>query len=333
MANATKSKNGECGKCKTEFTKGKGNEGMHCDLCEEWFHLVCTDVPEVLYKAMSKYPVKAVKWLCDNCEKTFMESAAELKKKQESMEREMEKMGKEMVEMQNKMIECNNKLNERMNAFEAEMVGMKGEIREAERGGKEGRKVENQTSGRQPKADTVGREEGANEGEDNEGWQPVSRKRERDLQVQVVETMEREKRKNNVIIMGLSEEMDDKQTEDFIVEMMGTIVDADVHLKVHGRIGKKPDGDKKRPVKIEVRETTVRRTILQKAANLKKEQKYERIYVSPDLTKKQQEEDKTLRDKVKEFRSQGMEGVKINKGCVVREVQGGRKEILYNPNQ
>ena len=47
----------------------------------------------------------------------------------------------------------------------------------------------------------------------------------------------------------------------------------------------------------------------------------------PDLTRKQQEEDKQLRDKLKEFRGNGMEGIKISKGCIVKE-EGSDREVL-----
>jgi len=162
----------------------------------------------------------------------------------------------------------------------------------------------------------------------------VNRKREREFQAQVVETMDREKRKNNIIIMGLNENMTEKEMEEFIGEMLGAILETEeAELNVQGRIGKKLDGEKRRPVKVEIRDAAVRRKIIQKASNLKKEPKYEKIYISPDLTRKQQEEDKALRDKVKEFRNQGMEGVKISKGCVVQEGPGGKREVLYSPSQ
>lgn len=335
MANAKVNNGGECGKCHVDFGKEKGkgaNQAMICDLCEKWFHLECTTVPEALYKVISKFEVKAVKWLCEKCDRTFVESAAELKKKQESMEKELEKMGGQMAEMQAKLDEDNRKLKERMDGLEAEMTGMKNEIRDAGREVKE-RVMEKVSTDRQVNG------EGGRAGEEsreagNEGWRVMNRTKERELQMQVVETMEREKRKNNIIIMGLSEEMNEKETEEFIGEMLGVILETEeVELKVHGRIGKKQDGDKKRPVKVEIKDATVRRRIIQKASNLKKETKYEKTYISPDLTRKQQEEDKALRDKVKEFRNQGMEGVKISKGCVVQEGQGGKKEVLYTPNQ
>src|SRR5277367_6584564 len=129
--------------------------------------------------------------------------------------------------------------------------------------------------------------------------------------------MERDKRKNNAVIMGLNENLSDTETKDFLEGMFCKIMDNErSKFEVKGRIGK--TGDKCRPLRIEFEEPVYKRGILKKANTLKQESKYERIYICPDLTRKQQEEDKTLRDKVKEFRNQGMVGVKINRGCVVK---------------
>ena len=326
-----------CGKCNAEFSKGKKkDQAMQCDICDKWYHMECTDIPEALFRAMSKHDVKTVKWLCEKCNVTFTENVAGMREKQAGMEKEIEKMRREMEGMKEKMKEDNQKLNERMERYEAEMVGVKSEIVDAGKGGKTGRgfsgTVKQGLTEKELNADIGGRVEQTSGAED-EVWQEVERRRERELHAQVVETMEREKRKNNLIIMGLSEEMSDTDTKQFVAEMLSTVLETEeVEMTVHGRLGRK-ESDKRRPVRVEISDAAARRTILKKATNLKKEPKYEKIYVSPDLTRKQQEIDKALRDKVKVLRSQGIEGVKINKGCVVKEANGGTREILYNPNQ
>ena len=310
---------------------------MQCDICEGWFHLECTDVPEGLYKAMTKHAVSTVKWLCEQCEETFEESIADRKGYEERREKEMDKMRTQMEEMKEKMKEDNRKLNERMERCEAEMVGVKSEIVDVGKGLKTGRgfagAVRKGLTEKELNADLGGRAEQTSGAEDNDVWEEVDRRRERELHAQVVETMEKEKRKNNLIIMGVSEEMNEKETEGFVAEMLSTIVGTEkVEMKVQGRLGRK-ESDKKRPVRVEITDAVARRTIMKNATNLKNEPKYERIYVSPDLTRKQQEMDKTLRDKVKALRAEGIEGVKISKGCVVKEANGGKREVLYNPNQ
>ena len=56
---------------------------------------------------------------------------------------------------------------------------------------------------------------------------------------------------------------------------------------------------------------------------------FEEIFVVPDLTKLQQEEDKKLRDKLKEIRESGRKQAKIEKGEIVEEVEG-KKEVLFS---
>ena len=148
------------------------------------------------------------------------------------------------------------------------------------------------------------------------------------MQIQMVEIMERDRRRNNLIIMGIEESKTDQEVEAMIREMITEVTDKDtVEMVVKGRIGKSND-KKSRPIRVEIESPAARRLILKKASTLQKNKTFERIYVVPDLTRKQQEEDKLLRDKLKELRGNGMEGIKISKGCIVKE-QGTERKILF----
>ena len=87
-------------------------------------------------------------------------------------------------------------------------------------------------------------------------------------------------------------------------------------------------GGKPRPLRINIRIPAERRKLLYQTKRLRDMKEYEKVYISPDLTRLQQEEDKHLRDKVKEFKQQGLSNVKIVRGQVVSETDG-RKEILF----
>ena len=56
-----------------------------------------------------------------------------------------------------------------------------------------------------------------------------------------------------------------------------------------------------------------------------------RIFISPDLTRKQAEEDRKLRLKLKEIRMKGevLHGVKISKGRIVGRVDS---HVIYDPS-
>jgi len=59
---------------------------------------------------------------------------------------------------------------------------------------------------------------------------------------------------------------------------------------------------------------------------------FENIYVCPDLTRNQQEDDKNVRDQVRDFRGkEGHERVKIVRGQVVGYADG-KEEVLYKRN-
>ncbi len=147
--------------------------------------------------------------------------------------------------------------------------------------------------------------------------------------MQMAEAMERDKRRNNLIIMGLEEGKTEQETEKKIREMIADMTDKEIYIEIEvkGRIGKINEKSA-RPVRVEVESPEERRLLLKKAITLKNNKKYEKIYVVPDLTRKQQEEDKQLRDKLKEYRRQGMQGIKISRGCIVKE-EGSGREVLF----
>ena len=146
---------------------------------------------------------------------------------------------------------------------------------------------------------------------------------DREFQVQLNEAMERDKRRKNVVIMGLVEDDNLVKTQGFISKMLEGLAKEEVGFEVLGRVGK-VSGDRARPVRVCVEDTNVRRIILKNAALLKSDKLYEKVYISPDLTRMQQGDDKKLRDLVKQYRGQGMMGVKISRGDIVREDSTGR---------
>jgi len=87
------------------------------------------------------------------------------------------------------------------------------------------------------------------------------------------------------------------QTKELIGSILKVLLQDDVEFTVLGRVGK-VDGANIRPVRICIEDADIRRKLLKKASSLTNNNKYEKIYVSPDLTSKQQEEDKNLRELV-----------------------------------
>jgi hypothetical protein len=143
----------------------------------------------------------------------------------------------------------------------------------------------------------------------------------KDIRMGVVEELEREKRRTNLVLMGVPEG-DDGEGREIVTDVVnGLVPEVKVEFVIVGRIGKK--GNVARPVRIRVDEQGHRRKLLARAKDLKGKEGLDKIYIMPDLTRLQQQEDKALRDEVKRLRTAGETGVRIEKGVVVIRKQIG----------
>jgi nitrogen fixation/metabolism regulation signal transduction histidine kinase len=138
----------------------------------------------------------------------------------------------------------------------------------------------------------------------------------KDIRMGVVEELEREKRRSNLVLMGVPEEGEWGEGREIVLDVVnGLVPEVNVEFVIIGRIGKK--GNAARPVRIRVEDQGHRRKLLSRAKELKGREGFQRIYIVPDLTRVQQEEDKALRDEVRRLRVAGENGVRIEKGVVV----------------
>ena len=148
------------------------------------------------------------------------------------------------------------------------------------------------------------------------------------MRVQVNEASDRDKRKNNLMVMGLPDG-DLGKTKDDIQKVLDHLchdVEEVITALEFEMVGK--PGSQKGPVRIVFRTLEDRKDILVKAKELKKDKNFEKVYIMPDLTKMQQEEDKKLRDKLKDIRSAGESEAEINKGQIVK-FSGGHRQVLF----
>jgi len=136
----------------------------------------------------------------------------------------------------------------------------------------------------------------------------------------------------NLIIHGVPEK-DAEQDIDQVTEILGTglHMDYDRHISSVMRIGKL-DENKPRPIRIVIKSMDGKKEILSRAKDLKNVEDFKRMFISPDLTRKQQKVDKELRTELKKFREQGETAAKIKYGKIVKNV-GGREEVLFQTAQ
>ena len=95
------------------------------------------------------------------------------------------------------------------------------------------------------------------------------------------------------------------------------------------RVGRLIEG-KLRPVRVVIKSLDGKREILARAKHLKEHDKFKRMFISPDLTRKQQEVDKTLRVELKRLREGGEPEAKIKAGKIVKNLREEGKRCCFN---
>ena len=105
-------------------------------------------------------------------------------------------------------------------------------------------------------------------------------------------TLEIERRRSNLIFHGVKEEDNDDEVRHLIEEILrsGLNLDHNRHIEEVCRIGKRASG-KIRPVCIKTKSEESKVEILQRAKQLKNHVTFKKVFITPDLTRKQQEVD------------------------------------------
>src|SRR6267154_2579412 len=315
-----------CGTCKNEVVGSE--KAMQCDLCNRWVHNVCCSMPDDLYKALVKNEKKntGVKWFCKVCELHFGKLKLEIKavaERQVMVESKQISMEVGLVEVKREVVELKNEFKEFIKAsqhsakrdsdkVEDELEGIKGEI----------------TGMKKSYSEIIVQGSSVTGAETGIGG---SNAPSRSIKVEVSEVMEREKRKNNLVIFGIDKTHDEMATRAKVNEIINVVGLEESKIKYFGRVGRVVAGSKPRIVRVVCEDAETKRRFLKVANRLKTTENFANIYIAMDLTKVQQGQDKILRDKLKEFKEVHKEA-KINNGEIVVFEEGNRK-VLFSSHQ
>ena len=313
----------KCVECNEEVKAG--DKAMECDICKNWTHIKCGKVSASMYgelkKAASGMTCQGIKFLCAKCEKVFVTMKADIIKmleKQEVMEKKQEGLSMGLGAVRKEVDELKaliKKANEqKVMEDDPEKVKVVEEIGD----------IKIQIGELKKKYSDATRVEGA-EGIIVRSSHQISDTKI--IQGEVSEMMERDKRKNNLVIFGIMETDDESVTRGKVNEII-TVTGMDVNkVKYFGRVGRRTQDGKHRVVRVVCDDMETKRAVLKGANKLRMTTGYERTYISPDLTKCQQEMDKKLRDALREIRKDHKEA-KISNGEIII-MNGGEREILF----
>lgn len=286
----------KCGECKKVV--GKNERGVMCEQCELWFHCKCEKLMEDTYLLLNQ---DKIHFYCSRCDKAvgkLLKAVTTLQMRQDRMEEDMRCVMSELEEVKTEMAKVTSNTEAKQVIIEEDSFRQK--------------------------------------------WQTEMGKMKSDLESQVTssvrhvkedveESLEIERRKCNLIIHGVPE-ADAEQDVEAVIEVFGQGLKLDFgrHVDKMLRIGRLVEA-KSRPIRLMIKTLDGKKEILARAKQLKENDKFKRMFISPDLTRKQQEMDKELRNQLKKFREEGETEAKIRFGKVVKNGRGGREEVLYQP--
>jgi hypothetical protein len=152
----------------------------------------------------------------------------------------------------------------------------------------------------------------------------------RNVKVDVEEALEIERRKCYLVIHGMPE-TDAEQDVECVMEVMDDVLHIDFTRNVEKveRIWRLVEG-RARPLRVMLKQLEGKKEILARAKLLKKGEKFKKMFISPDLTRKQQEKDKELRRKLKLIRETGAMGARIKNRKVIKTRQEGEKLCYFS---
>ena len=286
----------KCPECKKEVAE----EGVKCEMCENWYHTKCQGVSKALYAALQEVGSdeeehSGLHWYCKMCNRACVKlhkGITLISKEQEMLERRMVKVETVVVEM------------EKGNLPSAVMENIETKIDER-------LKAANEIMNRSFKTVVTETVNAANKSV-------------------VKHLSEQERRKFNLMIFRVqesnSEEANDriKHDTDKFNEIMDTNLGLGTNTSIHAitSIGKRIRGkDETRPMRVTMKTVQDRKRVLDriKEMRLNKEDRIVDIFIQPDLSQDERAERKKLRTELMARREAGENDLIIRRGRIWKQ--------------
>ena len=274
------------------------DKSIECECCVKWYHATCQKLEEPKFNAITQYNLH---WFCSNCDG----AASTLYLHCTNLQAEHVKLKADIATLNSRMDHTeelvstglDEKINSKVEAKVKDMI----------------EKNEFNFPVLQPPA----------------ALPPVSPNTNRANITTVVNEALKEKediqnRKMNLVIHNLEEPTDDA-TEDALLKTLINDklgIEDEITMTDITRLGNRRDDGLPRMLKIELQTLSMKRKILSCATKLRQlpeQDKFAKVFVKPDLTKKQQQESKNLYEILKKTRIDDPDNrYKIYRGNIIR---------------
>ena len=277
-------KNDNCVSCK----KSARDDAIQCEMCGCWEHKQCAKVSDELYVLLDKVPDN-VKFFCTPCSSLVPR----------------------VLKFYNDMSDCTKVVDEKISYLENKLS--QGLTNITKQFSEQLKTIESKLAD-------------APMAMDQETSQTQSKPVTVDTASKIVdEYRDKEMRKSNIIIFNIPEpksmENAERKKEDIAVinanaeELGSTTLDiVDVV-----RLGAK-SSDKNRPLKVHLNSLSQRRFLLMKAKELRQSKQFSSMYINSDLTYKERQASKELRQELARRKKAGEKDIFIRRGQIVKRI-------------
>ena len=306
------------------------DKAVQCDSCKAWFHIICQEIPRAAHAALVKY--KCLSWFCKMCSERMKGKGGEQSQPSVSESDTLKRIEAEVhdvavsvrnhmrvivqsIKEQEKTTVDNTHLLERVCRDQNKQKDLYADI---VRGTCD--KVVKEVG---EKIDTIPTQASTGSKGLSETTNAMSR---------VFDSfIDKERRKLNVVVHNLPEqdgstvsermEKDQLLFKEVIKEGMNLIIKPTKAF----RVGKKVD-DRPRLLIVTLDSTDTKAEVLKMAPQLRHLSEWKKIFVTPDLSKKEREEGKRLREELAIRRQAGEENLIIRKGKIIQATHQGQSD-------
>ena len=292
-----------------------GEMGVRCDSCMAWFHATCQAIVEEAFEAIELWhPV--LSWLC-------MECKAKLKR-QNTLDVDQDRLGNveakvdhldSFVRAHMRTVEQCLKEQEKTSAEQVKLL---------ERSIKENHQEKDSYANivKGSCAEVVSKVTSQITSLPSDHATKTTPRAVQDLSAIFDDYQEKEKRKLNVVVCNMKESENDSFEERTKLDALNfeKMVREAFSLKVacvrSFRAGKKFPG-KDRLLIVTLESVGIKRELLRLAPQLRSSEAYNSIYINPDLTPREREQGRKLREELTARREKGEKNLSIRKGRIV----------------
>ena len=299
-----------CKRCMKDVREGQ--DGIACDLCISWFHIGCVHITRDEYNASKKFT--ACKWFCKECDcqlKNMETVIREQKIKIIRMEVDHKTYLEKFEEFQSKLDSLNKTIVD---------------LREQNK-----REITKSNGIGENFAERLGRLESKVQQIEITNKEKISDETTKKVLENVKEREDRQKKERNLILFNVPEpkkQLNENQKIREDIKRCDILFKREmrfynVEIEEITRMGRESDErngirNKPRPLLVKLREAKNKWRIIANAKWLR-ESSFEgirKVSIAPDMTKKEREENKKLREEVSLRRENG-ENIKIHRGKII----------------